>query len=225
MSEVSTDKRYRLQKYYLYLGIVGSVLITGALVASVTAALLNTDGSFRHPIYAVMLFTAGYLPFILMSAWLILAYYRESLNLSNNTITQHNVLNTKIIILNDITRIRWKRLSITINSSTQKMKIYSDNFTSEEQTELIEFLHQTIPVEQQENWEWFNNIRQEASQPPKPISIFPFIILALFFTACALFFSYLVELVMVFSILLVWLSLCILFDYSGIKTNVSSMRR
>ena len=188
MNETTNDKCYRLQKYYLYLGIVCTVLITGALVGSVTAALLNIDGSFRHPNFAAMLFAVGCLPFILMSVWCILAYFRESLIISNDSITQHNVFSTKLIYLEDITHIRWKRLSVIVHSSSQKIKIYPDNYTGEEKTELIAFLHQTIPVEQQKDWEWFNNIIQEASQPPKPASLVPFIILPIFFLAFAIFF-------------------------------------
>ena len=152
----ANGKVYRLPKHYLVLGIVCSIFFALMGIVSSVAALLNVDGSFRYPVPTAIVFGCFWSAFTLLGVWLILAYYRESLHVSEEIVRSRTCLRTCEVQLSEVVRATWKSLSkgggIVLCDLTGKVTIHFGNFTRAEQTELIEFFRKMLKQEVQESW-------------------------------------------------------------------------
>ncbi|MEX1229815.1 MAG: hypothetical protein WEB58_06225 [Planctomycetaceae bacterium] len=142
---------YRLQWYYLLLGVVCLVFFLVMGISSVWAALTNIDGSFKRPILAAWIFGTFWSALVLLCIWVILAYYRELLIIDPTKITQHGIISVKSIALDDVTQVKWGRYSmngsVLIRDSSTKIKIHLDNFTRTEIEEIKTFVREAVPEE------------------------------------------------------------------------------
>ncbi len=169
MADLSTGQDgYRPRRYYLVVGIAGAIFFSTMAIASVVAAYWNIDGSFARPLLAANIFGVFWSAMLLLSVWVLLAYFRERLVVDRTTITQHGILRSKSLRIADATEIKWRRIpqggSIIIRTANRKIKIYFDNFTTNQRDELISFLHDTFAPDIQQGWSLF----AEAQMPPGP---------------------------------------------------------
>ena len=150
---------YRPRRYYLILGVVGVVFFSAAAIGSACVALWNIDGSFAQPVLAAIVFFSCWSVFILLSVWILLAYFRERLFLDKVKIAQKGIFRARVIRLEDVKTLKWRRVpqggSIVIQTLTDRLKIYFDNFRVQQRHEVISFLHGSFAPELQEGWPQF----------------------------------------------------------------------
>lgn len=162
-TKTPTTECYRLGPQYLVLGIVCLAFFLAMDVGSVYVAYWNIDGSFGRPELAAVVFGVFWSLWVLLSLWLIIAYFRERLFVSADAITQHGCIRKRTINFPDVIKIVWKRIpkggSVIIRGHFSRIKIYLSNFTSDEQDRLITLLRGEFAPEIQEGWERFNESR------------------------------------------------------------------
>ena len=150
---------YRLGREELYLGIVCAILFLAVGIGSAFVAYWNIDGSFERPKLSALIFGIFWLCPTLLGLWIILAYFRERLIVSEDAITQRGCFGTKSIAVPEVIRIDWKRLrhggTIVARSRLSRITIHLGNFTREERDELIAFFHGTFATTIQEGWPRF----------------------------------------------------------------------
>ena len=148
---------YRLRPYYRNVGIACATLFLCAWIGSVLAAFFNVDGSFARPGIAIAFFSVGWGSFTFLGVWLILAYVRERLFLDEDAICQVGVLRMTTISFSEMPDLRWRRFprggSVVLTGFSSTIKIYFDNFTNAERTEIIAYLRARIDDERQTGWD------------------------------------------------------------------------
>jgi hypothetical protein len=152
---------YRIRNYYLAVGLTCTACFTAFGVVSTLAALWNSDGSFPHPLGFAVLFGVFWSCFSLLGIWLVLAYFRERLFVSDLGIRQKGCFRTRTLQFAQLITARWRTWpqngSLVLKSPEQRIVVDFDNFQESERIELIEFFRQRL-AESSENW-----IRFEAS--------------------------------------------------------------
>jgi hypothetical protein len=102
-----------------------------------------------------------------LSAWLILAYFRERLILGKSTVTQHGILREKTIAVDELSHVTWRRIpnggSLVVRTLADKLTIYLNNFTAKEREAITRFFHESVDPDRQEGWSRF-----EASLTQRP---------------------------------------------------------
>ncbi|WP_278467133.1 hypothetical protein [Gimesia maris] len=182
MNDTQPTKCYRLRRDYLYLGIVGSILCLIFGTGFSLAAFWNLDGSFRYPVPTAIFIVVFFSFFMLLGIWIILAYYRERLEILRDALIKHDVFHVTEIAFDEITQLQWFSMSgaILVESRFQKFKIHIDNFQKAEQIEITECLRNSIEYDLQEGWDKYRRLKsslfETAEQPVKPVRLLPVIL-------------------------------------------------
>lgn len=162
---IGSGKTYRLRRSFLKQGIgYGIFFLVLAIVTPFSAA--NTLGA---------LFFALFWSFwVLMSVWMIAAYYRERLILEPQTIVQHGVFRIKRFEHCEVRQVSWNPLTIAgivvVKTLAEKIKIYLDNFTEPERAEIVQYLRTNFAETLHENWPAFDACIPRSKVPQKPSS-------------------------------------------------------
>ncbi len=92
-----------------------------------------------------------------LAVWMLLAYGRERLTLSEDKIIQRGVLRTKAIHCQGVSRLRWQGVGglIRIQSSTCRITIHLNNFKPEDRLWIISQLQSRIDETLQQDWGTF----------------------------------------------------------------------
>jgi hypothetical protein len=149
----------RLRRYFLSIGIVSTVLFVLMGVFSTTAALLNIDGSFPHPKLDALIMAIFWSCFALLGGWLILAYYRCRLCITDECVSDVGCIWTTAIQFGSVTLLVWRLRpaggSVVLRTATTKVKIGFGHFTNDERREISSFLHERFDPEIQRGWSDF----------------------------------------------------------------------
>ena len=155
------DHTYRLRPYFRNVGIAGTVFFSCAWVASVLAAYFNVDDSFARPVLAIVIFSAVWGGFTLLSVWLILIYVKYRLLLNETAIRHVGVFTSRSISLDAVEGLKWRLFpqggSCVLTSIEGKIKIEFANFTQAERTDLIAYLRGRASEDRQVNWDKFQD--------------------------------------------------------------------
>lgn len=155
-----SEQIYRMKRSLRDVGIVGIVCFVGMAILSATVALLNPDGSFKHPMLAAVVFSSGFGLFSLTGWWLLLTYYRYRLLLSSTSIRQVELFRSHAVSIQSIHEAKWRLRprsgSIAISFPEGKVKIEFDPFTRADRQRIISFLRDQLPAESHRNWEAFH---------------------------------------------------------------------
>jgi hypothetical protein len=96
---------------------------------------------------------------VCLSCWILLAYWREQLEVGNGQVVKRGVIGRKQIDLESIAVARWRVFprggSIVVQTLTEKLTIHFDNFEQHERLWLIQLFHNELPDAVQENWALF----------------------------------------------------------------------
>jgi hypothetical protein len=160
VSYLPTDARsYHLRRLYLVIGVACAVFFCTVGVVSTATAYWNVDGSFARPKLAALIFALFWSGLTLLSVWIILAYFRERLFLTDVIIIQRGIIRTKTMRVEEVTHLKWRRVpvggSIIVYTPTEKIKIEFHNFTTAERYEILVFFRTTFNREIQEDWSYF----------------------------------------------------------------------
>ena len=146
---------FRPRRYYLIVGIVCAVFFAGIGVASTIAAYTNVDGSFARPTLCAFIFGGFWSGWTLLAGYLIAAYFRERLLLTEEIIVQRGTFRWRTISVADVVRIQWRTLpkggSLVVRTHLQKIKINLDDFTKEKREEIMLFFREKFDAAIQEN--------------------------------------------------------------------------
>jgi hypothetical protein len=156
-----SGREYRLSRHALEIGLVAVVLFGVMGVASVTAALLNSDGSFRFPVAAAIIFGGFWSCMVLLGVWLILSYSRHRLFVDSTTVRVTGCFTTRQVRLANLTNATWKSFikhgTLVLKEHSSIVKIGFGNYTYEERLELIHFFREALAGREQDGWEQFES--------------------------------------------------------------------
>jgi len=156
-----TGREYRLSKHTLELGVVAVSLCGLMGVLSVAAALMNADGSFRHPLAAAVTFGVLWSCFLLLGVCLILMYARHRLFVDPTTVRLTGCCVTRQVRLTNLTHVAWKSFvkdgTLILREHSSIVKVGFGNYTFEERRELIHFFREALAGHNQEGWERFES--------------------------------------------------------------------
>lgn len=105
--------------------------------------------------------------------WAFLAYSRwVRLILSEQTITKMEGDKERVIVLNQISHLNWLSISdeMIVESPADTFRINLDDFKRTDQHAIITFLREAVPVEKQEKWEPFSEVRRRSIDPDMPLT-------------------------------------------------------
>ena len=129
-------------------------------IASVYAALTNIDGSFARPITAAWLFGIVWGMFSLLGIYLMAAYARHRLTVTETDISDQGVLRQKTISFAHLNQVTWKLIpqngSLVMQSPTSKFKIAFANYDREDRLKLIPLLKERVANIPESGWDRFN---------------------------------------------------------------------
>jgi hypothetical protein len=148
------ERRYRLRKYYLIVGVIGTVFFL-----TMDAVSLAVACSAKRPVLAALILCGLWSGFTLLGIWLIWAYFRECLCLSDSTVTAVGCIREKKVQVADVIKVVWRTVpqggSIVVRTPATKFKVYLDNFTVEERDELIAYFRGRFDTSRQDGWPRF----------------------------------------------------------------------
>ena len=160
---MSTDDHvlvFRRRKILLVVGgLCGSFcLIMGA--ASVFLAWTNFDGSFKFPKETAAGFAIFWGSFMLLGAWLIAAYVRERLTVTDHGVQMVGCIRTRMMRFDRVTAVRWSGRQrgvgyVRLVAEGQRMKIEFGQFGWQDDWLLIQRIRNRMLESIQENWEEF----------------------------------------------------------------------
>tara|TARA_R110002167_G_scaffold200685_1_gene404122 strand:- start:3110 stop:3673 length:564 start_codon:yes stop_codon:yes gene_type:complete len=103
-----------------------------------------------------------------VGVWAFLAYSRwVRLILSEQTITKMEGDKEHVIALNQISHLNWLSISdeMIVESPADSFRINLDDFKRSDQHAIITFLREAVPLEKQEKWEPFSEVRRRSIDP------------------------------------------------------------
>ncbi|WP_417374574.1 hypothetical protein [Gimesia maris] len=168
MSEVISDQSYRPGPGYRSLLSTYRVLTLAICVYMIREAYSRggnlTDG--------FVILTLIYITIVLfmstVGVWAFLAYSRwVRLILSEQTITKMEGDKEHVIALNQISHLNWLSISdeMIVESPADSFRINLDDFKRSDQHAIITFLREAVPLEKQEKWEPFSEVRRRSIDP------------------------------------------------------------
>lgn len=173
MSEISIEKSYRPGPWYRSLFSTYAVLtlaISVYLIHQVITRGSNLTDGFS---LAVLIFIGSGIFMISAGVWAFLAYSRwVRLILSEQTITKMEGDKERVIVLNQISHLNWLSISdeMIVESPADTFRINLDDFKRTDQHAIITFLREAVPVEKQEKWEPFSEVRRRSIDPDMPLT-------------------------------------------------------
>ncbi|MCA9006059.1 MAG: hypothetical protein KDA70_12375, partial [Planctomycetaceae bacterium] len=189
MSEVISDQSYRAKPWFILVPVVVMVFWVGAGIFLANYFYLKTGSYTSKSVLAAL---AGSALMTLLTASGILpalAFWRRfQLTLSPQVITQVTGPETHTLLLDEITDLNWLSMSdeIILNSPTDKLRINLDHFKRKDQHAIIVFLREAVPVEKQEKWEPFSEVRRHSIDPDMPLTHWERFVTGVWITATGL---------------------------------------
>lgn len=173
MSEILSEQSYRPGPGYRSLLSTYRVLTLAICVYMIREAYSRggnlTDG--------FVILTLIYITIVLfmstVGVWAFLAYSRwVRLILSEQTISKMEGDKEHVIALNQISHLNWLSISdeMIVESPADSFRINLDDFKRSDQHAIITFLREVVPVEKQEKWEPFSEVRRHSIDPDMPLT-------------------------------------------------------
>ncbi|EDL59415.1 hypothetical protein PM8797T_29743 [Gimesia maris DSM 8797] len=108
----------------------------------------------------IIMIAAGLWAFLTYSRWIRLI-------LSEETITKMEGPKEYVISLDQLAHLNWLSISdeMIVESPTDTFRINLDDFKRTDQHAIIAFLRNAVPLEQQEKWEPFLEVRRRSIDP------------------------------------------------------------
>ncbi|QDU15015.1 hypothetical protein CA11_28280 [Gimesia maris] len=168
MNEIISEQSYRPGPWYRSLFSRYAVLTLAISVYLINQVYTRggslTDGSA----IAALVFMVGGIIMITAGLWAFLTYSRwVLLTLSEKTITKMEGPKEYVISLDQLAHLNWLSISdeMIVESPTDTFRINLDDFKRTDQHAIIAFLRNAVPLEQQEKWEPFLEVRRRSIDP------------------------------------------------------------
>lgn len=105
-----TTTVFRMRPYVRNIAWAGLAFTSVMGTLSIWAALTNVDGSFPEPGRAAWIMGTIWSAFLLLSAWLLLAYHRYRLELGPDHVRQRGVIQDRTLRHDGVRRVVWRRV-------------------------------------------------------------------------------------------------------------------
>ncbi|WP_425396976.1 hypothetical protein [Aeoliella sp.] len=167
------QRSFRLRKDYLHSAIWPGGLFGSVFLASLLASVLD-----RELTLAWLALASFWLIFVLIAGYLLLAYYREQLDIDDRSVRKQGVFSTGELLLDSSANLKWRCWPVSGSVVAQlplgRIAIDLANYERDERVALIDYLRQAVPAEQQTGWEefcqrWALPLVEERSPPDKNI--------------------------------------------------------
>jgi hypothetical protein len=142
------NEHFRIRESYRNIAIAGLLLSVGMLAVSVYGAVKEDNAS-------LWVVAVGWGPFVGLAVWILLAYWRESLQLDERTLVQHGIRRVRLVDWCDLLELQWRPGTIVLRSASEKITVHLDNFQPEQQIRLIRLLRRCVAVSIQRDWDLF----------------------------------------------------------------------
>ncbi|WP_299461068.1 hypothetical protein [uncultured Gimesia sp.] len=173
MSDNLSEKSYRPGPWYRSLFSIYTVFTLAFSVFLIREACSRggdlTDGfvivTLIYITCVIFMSTAGVWAFLTYSRWVRLI-------LSEQTITKMEGDKEHVIAFNKISHLNWLSISdeMIVESPADTFRIDLDDFKRTDQRDIIAFLRNAVPLEKQEKWEPFSEVRRRSIDPDAPLT-------------------------------------------------------
>jgi len=155
---VSGGFEYRLDRLYLFMGLVGVLVSVAALIGGI--AVKVWDRPAPNPIAAAVMFFVVIASFFGISTWIVLAYFRERLIISHGSVKVRGVLRLKAIEVAAVQQARWRSRpagggSLVLSNQESWLVVPLSQWRTDDRREMVEYFHSALPDENQEHWPEF----------------------------------------------------------------------
>jgi hypothetical protein len=138
---------------------LGLTCLIGFVVVGIASAYgMWIDAAPDRRLWGVLFFSSFWGVMASLSAWTLLAYWRESLTISNGSVTQQGVIREREIQLEDVNAAEWRLVKgggLKLRTSSETVSINLDNFEPGERLWLIRHFRDSLPDGVQVNWPLF----------------------------------------------------------------------
>jgi hypothetical protein len=138
---------------------LGLTCLIGFVVVGIASAYgVWIDAAPDRRLWGVLFFSSFWGIMASLSAWTLLAYWRESLTIANGSVRQQGVVRQRELQLKDVNQAEWRLVKgggLKLGTSSETVTIYLDNFEPGERLWLIRHFHNWVPEGIQENWPLF----------------------------------------------------------------------
>ncbi|WP_417384101.1 hypothetical protein [Gimesia sp.] len=189
MSEILSEQSYRPGPWYRSLFSTYRFLTLAICVYMIREACSRggnlTDGfvilTLIYITIVIFMSTAGVWAFLAYSRWVRVI-------LSEQTITKMEGDKEHVIALNQISHLNWLSISdeMIVESPADSLRINLDDFKRSDQHAIITFLREVVPVEKQEKWEPFSEVRRRSIDPDLPLTYWQRFMTGMWITATGL---------------------------------------
>jgi hypothetical protein len=150
MKEVFTPRRM-----YLRLGMFSLCLFSTLLIASVIGMYIDCPPDRR--LYGMLFAGVSWGVMAGLAAWMVLAYYRESLNLDDEEVRVTYILGQRSFRIGDVTRARWRlvprSLTLKLFLPDGNAVLWLHGYPAEARVRLMHYLHDRLSPLVQEGWD------------------------------------------------------------------------
>lgn len=149
------ERTLGLRKALRTTAIVGLCFCPTMGVGSVWGILMDPPANGGMPtICLVVLIGVVWGGMSCLSIWLLLAYLRERLTITDDRIVQHGVTRTKAVSTDEIQILQWRAIGrqVRLRTPTFRMTISLDNFEPQDRLWLVRHLQRIVPEDRQEGW-------------------------------------------------------------------------
>lgn len=165
----SSEKCYGLKRSLRTTGSV-CLLFYSTLAIGTPWFFLASADEFPRPVAAAILFGTFWSGWVLLSVWLLCAYYRERLFLAGDRVTKQGVIFRRSLAIAELSSVRWRGFprqgSVVLRTSSTRIVIEFGNYESHVQDEIIAFVQQHAPPAITTGWDAFVNSRKPPPQLP-----------------------------------------------------------
>jgi hypothetical protein len=152
------DKSFRLRRFYRNLGITGLVFFGGVLLL-IANSLLWGPARAGNDVFAIIFIACFFLANAAMFGWLLLAYARGSLTITDRHVIKKGIIGATEISLAELLELQWKLPtlagSVVLRSKSARIEVNLCNLEPEARGKVTRLLRWWAPDSFQRGWEAF----------------------------------------------------------------------
>ena len=150
-----------VRRHYRNVAAIYLPFFCGIMAFSVYVALAACPEDRR--ILALCFFSGVWGVFIALAIWILVAYWRESLTVTEGHVAQRGIISSHEMSFPEVTELLWRGTpnggSLVLRSASRTIKVYLDNFEPEQRRWLTRLFRLSLPYSIQRDWERFCFLR------------------------------------------------------------------
>jgi hypothetical protein len=163
---------YHYRRSALYEGLIYTAFFIIIGIASTIIMIVSKDA--LYPKTMAFVFALFWSFWVLLGIWTILQYFKALLFISDTHIESIGVVKRKTIAFDKVFQVVWRTGptggSVVLRTSDQKIVIEFNNYTKDQQKEIVELIHKIIPLQLQNGWSRFYGLISRQHKPRSEFS-------------------------------------------------------